>query len=58
MQVTYIKWWSHPISVQLKMFRGSQTIPSEPKDVTELKAGIERFWHLLTPEVCKQYINH
>ena len=30
----------------------------KPKNLTELKSGIEQFWQSLTPEVCKRYINH
>ena len=30
----------------------------KPKNLSELKDGIERFWQSLTPEVCKRYINH
>jgi len=30
----------------------------KPRNMTELKARIERFWQSLTAEVCKQYINH
>ena len=30
----------------------------KPKNMTELKAGIEGFWQSLTPEVCQRYINH
>ena len=30
----------------------------KPRNLTELKNGIERFWQSLTPDVCKRYINH
>lgn len=30
----------------------------KPKNLQELKDGIERFWITLTPEVCQRYINH
>lgn len=30
----------------------------KPRNLEELKAGIERFWISLTPDKCKRYINH
>lgn len=30
----------------------------KPKNLQELKDGIEQFWITLTPEVCKRYIEH
>jgi len=30
----------------------------KPKNLDELKAGIERFWLTLTPQVCQKYISH
>ena len=30
----------------------------KPKNLQELKDGIEQFWVTLTPEVCKRYIDH
>ena len=30
----------------------------KPKNLEELKPGIERFWITLTPDVCKRYIGH
>lgn len=30
----------------------------KPKNLEELKAGIEQFWVTLTPDVCKRYIGH
>lgn len=30
----------------------------KPKNLQELKDGIERFWVTLTPHVCQQYIDH
>ena len=30
----------------------------KPKNLEELKAGIEQFWLTLTPEICKKYIAH
>ena len=30
----------------------------KPMNLEELRAGIERFWITLTPDVCKQYIGH
>ena len=30
----------------------------KPKNLEELKAGIEQFWVTLTPDVCKKYIGH
>ena len=31
---------------------------SKPKNLVELKAGIEQFWLTLTPQVCGKYIGH
>ena len=30
----------------------------KPKNVEELKAGIQQFWNTLTPDVCQRYIGH
>ena len=30
----------------------------KPKNLEELKAGIQQFWQTMTPEVCKKYIGH
>lgn len=30
----------------------------KPKNLEELKTGIERFWLTLIPEVCRKYISH
>ena len=30
----------------------------KPRNLEELRAGIERFWVTLTPDVCKRYIGH
>ena len=30
----------------------------KPKDLDDLKEGIQQFWGTLTPEVCTRYINH
>ena len=30
----------------------------KPRNLEELRAGIERFWITLTPDVCKRYIGH
>ena len=30
----------------------------KPKNLEELKSGIQQFWVTLTPEVCTQYIQH
>ena len=30
----------------------------KPKNLKQLKAGIEQFWLTLTPEVCAKYISH
>ena len=30
----------------------------KPRNLQELKDGIEQFWVTLTPEVCQRYINH
>ena len=30
----------------------------KPKNLQELKDGIQHFWNTLTPEVCTRYVNH
>ena len=30
----------------------------KPKNLEELKSGIQQFWQMLTPERCTHYINH
>jgi len=30
----------------------------KPRNLEELKAGIETFWLSLTPEICRKYISH
>ena len=30
----------------------------KPKNLDELKSGIQQFWSTLTPEICQNYINH
>ena len=30
----------------------------QPKNLGELKTGIEQFWLTLTPEVCRKHISH
>ena len=30
----------------------------KPKNLVQLKEGIQQFWLTLTPEVCKRYIMH
>jgi len=30
----------------------------KPNTLDELKAGIEKFWLTLTPQVCQKYIGH
>ena len=30
----------------------------KPRNLEELKSGVERFWLTLTPEVCRKYIDH
>ena len=30
----------------------------KPRNLQELKDGIEQFWITLTPEVCQRYIDH
>ena len=30
----------------------------KPRNLDELKQGIQQFWETLTPDVCQQYIEH
>ena len=30
----------------------------KPRNLDELKAGIEKFWLTLTPQICRKYIGH
>ena len=61
-----VTWWYSPpespdlnpielVWGSLKQFLRSQY---KPKNLEELKAGIESFWLTLTPEVCSKYISH
>ena len=61
-----INWWYtrpespdlNPIELvwgSLKQYLRSQY---KPKNLEELKAGIKKFWHSLTPQVCQKYISH
>ena len=59
-------WWKTPpkspdlnpienIWGSLKQFLRNQY---KPKNIEELKDGIQMFWSTLTPEVCNNYIRH
>lgn len=61
-----VVWWKTPpespdlnpienIWGSLKQFLRSQ---HKPKNLDELKAGIQEFWSSLTPKVCQNYIRH
>ena len=61
-----INWWYtrpespdlNPIELvwgSLKQYLRSQY---KPKNLEEVKAGIEKFWHSLTTQVCQKYISH
>ena len=61
-----VNWWYtppespdyNPIELvwgSLKQFLRNNV---KPKNLEELKAGIEQFWLTLTPKVCKKYITH
>ena len=61
-----ISWWRTPpespdlnsiinIWGSLKQFLRTTY---KPKDLNDLKQGIQRFWSSLTPEICSRYINH
>jgi len=61
-----INWWyTSPESPDLnpiELVWGSleQYLRSQykPKNLEELKADIETFWHSFTPQVCQKYISH
>ena len=66
MQVYYIEqffenhvvnWWPTPLKTYglMKQYLRSSY---KPKNLHELKEGIQKFWLTLTPDVCKCYINH
>ena len=61
-----INWWYSPpespdlnpielVWGSLKQFLRNKY---KPKNLEELKAGIETFWLSITPAVCKKYIKH
>lgn len=61
-----INWWATPPESPdlnpIELIWGSlkQYLRSihKPRNLEELKSGIERFWLTLTPEVCRKYISH
>jgi len=61
-----VNWWYTPPEspdlnpIELVWGSMKQYLRSQykPKNLDELKAGIEKFWHSLTPEVCQKYISH
>lgn len=61
-----INWWKTPAESpdlnpienvwgSLKQFLRNDF---KPKNLDELKSGIQQFWSTLTPEICRKYINH
>ena len=61
-----VEWWRTPpespdlnpienVWGSLKQFLRTNY---KPRDLAELKAGIQQFWSTLTPDVCGRYINH
>ena len=61
-----INWWYTPPEspdlnpIELVWGSLKQYLRSyyKPKNLEQLKAGIEQFWLTLTPEVCAKYISH
>ena len=61
-----VKWWPtppespdlNPIENVWGSMKQYLRTYYKPKNLQELKDGIESFWVTLTPEVCKRYINH
>ena len=61
-----VNWWATPPESPdlnpIELIWGSlkQYLRSthKPRNLEELKSGIERFWLTLTPEVCQKYISH
>lgn len=65
-QTNNVNWWPTPpespdlnpienVWGSMKQYLRSQY---KPRNLEELKAGIERFWMTLTPHVCQRYIRH
>ena len=60
-----MEWWpSHPESPDLNPIENvwgsmKQYLRTfyKPKNLEELRAGIERFWVTLTPDVCKRHLH-
>ena len=61
-----VNWWASPpespdlntienVWGSLKQYLRNQY---KPKNLDELKQGIQEFWITLTPEVCQKYIKH
>ena len=61
-----VNWWGFPpespdlnpienVWGSLKQFLRNSY---KPKNLDELKLGIQQFWMTMTPEVCKKYIQH
>ena len=61
-----IKWWYtppespdlNPVELVWGSLKQYLRNHSKPKNLEELKTGIEQFWLTLTPEVCRKYISH
>ena len=61
-----VNWWYsppespdlNPIELVWGSMKQYLRTDYKPKNLDELKAGIERFWLTLTPQVCYRYISH
>ena len=61
-----VNWWPtppespdlNPIELVWGSMKQYLRTHYKPRNLEELKAGIERFWISLTPEVCGRYIRH
>ena len=61
-----INWWKNPaespdlnpIEKVWGMMKTFLRDKHKPRNLGELKEGIERFWRTMTPEMCTRYINH
>jgi len=64
--VSDVYWWATPPEspdlnpIELIWGSSKQYLRNiyKPRNLEQLKSGIERFWLTLTPEVCRQYISH
>lgn len=61
-----INWWStppespdlNPIENMWGSLKQYLRTTYKPRNLEELKRGIQQFWMSLTPQVCQRYINH